>query len=313
MNSANALTKKVALTSILVMLLWAMCYPLIILSLPFSEPMLTAFFRAAIAGLLLVTIAFVLRRPFPKSWSVWLSIIAIGFTATSVGFWGMFYAAELVSPGLATVLTNTQPLIAGFLGWYFLREHLNRISILSILLGFFGIAIISATSFAAENTSLAKGVLYITIAAFGIAVSNILLKKLANKVDIFYAMGLQLIAGAIPLSFLSYSQNEFQTLQWNIQYTLVLFSLAIFGTALPFILWFWLMAKAPLYKLNIFSFLTPVFGLTIGIIYFSEFLSILQWLGVFIIGVAIYLVTNTENSTTIALKKSNIDKAGRQI
>ncbi len=282
---------RIAVVSIIVMLLWALCFPLIVLSLPFSPPMLTAFFRAVIAGCCLLAIAFILQRPFPKSVKHWLLIVAIGFTATSIGFWGMFYAATLVSPGLATMLTNTQPLIASFLGWYFLKEHLNKLTIFSILLGFLGIAIISASSLEFQQGDLAQGVIYILIAASGIALSNILLKKIASKVDIFYAMGFQLIIGAIPLSLLSISQNEFQLLQFNTEYALVLFALSIIGTAVPFILWFWLMDKAPLYKLNVFSFLTPVFGLAMGIFYFNETLSPLQWFGVLIIGCAIFLAT----------------------
>ncbi|HIB09151.1 MAG TPA: EamA/RhaT family transporter, partial [Gemmatimonadetes bacterium] len=52
------------------------------------------------------------------------------------------------------------------------------------------------------------------------------------------------------------------------------------------------MDKAPLYKLNVYSFLTPVFGLYFGYAYFSETLSPVQWLGILLIIGAIPMVTS---------------------
>ncbi len=285
---------KNTIIAILVMLLWASCYPLIVLSAPYASPMLTAFFRAIFAGIFLIIIALVFARPFPKLLTDWLYIIGIGLTATTIGFWGMFYAGTLVSPGLATVLTNTQPIIAGVLGWYFLKERINFRSLIAILLGFTGIVIISLDSLASDNEQLLSGIFYISVAAFGIAISNLLLKKLANQVDILYAMGFQLLIGGIPLGVISVNQNDILVPQWGYTYIWILSVLAILGTALPFILWFWLMDKAPLYKLNVFSFLTPVFGLSIGMMYFSESLSAIQWIGVLAIALSIYFVTKTE-------------------
>lgn len=42
-----------------------------------------------------------------------------------MGFLGMFHAAEFVSPGLATVIANAQPIIAAVLAHIFLGEHLK--------------------------------------------------------------------------------------------------------------------------------------------------------------------------------------------
>jgi drug/metabolite transporter (DMT)-like permease len=57
------------------------------------------------------------------------------------------------------------------------------------------------------------------------------------------------------------------------------------------------MDTAPLYKLNVYSFLTPIFGLYLGYTYFSESLSPIHWLGVFLVIAAIPLV----NSSTRAV------------
>ena len=283
--------KPTAVGAVVVMVLWASCYPLISLSLAYAPIMLTAFLRAAVSGLALVVLALLLKRPMPKSVRDWCLIAMIGFTATSIGFWGMFYAGSLVSPGYATVLTNTQPILASVLGWYFLHERPGKLSLGGILLGFFGILVISANSLVDQNSQAIRGIVYILIAATGIAVSNILLKKLSNRSDLIFSMGFQLLIGSIPLGFMGISTWPGEFFDWNWNYIWILITLAIPGTAVPFVLWFWLMSKAPLYKLNVYSFLTPVFGLYIGYVYFSESLTLYQWLGVAIVITAITLVT----------------------
>jgi drug/metabolite transporter (DMT)-like permease len=265
------------------MALWAICYPLISLSLPHAPIMWTASLRSLIAGSVLVFIALQLKRPIPNEIKMYAHILAIGLTATSIGFWGMFYAGSLITPGLATVLTNTQPLIAGLLGWYFLDERMGKRALFGTLIGFAGIFVISAGSiFTADSRSL-KGITYVVIAAMGMAVSNILLKKSAMKVDVLFAMGFQLLIGSIPLCLFAFFQASSSEVILNWDYVWILLLLALPGTALPFILWFWLMNLAPLYKLNVYNFLTPIFGIYFGYTFFSESLSLIQWLGVILV------------------------------
>lgn len=290
---------KISLVAITAMLLWAICYPLITLSLPYAPIMLTAFLRAALAGMILIVLAKLLGRSMPKGLTVWIHIIVIGLTATSIGFWGMFYAGSLISPGLATVITNTQPMIAAVFGWYFLDERLSKTSAVGIIAGFIGILIISVETVLVENSQMIVGILYILIAATGVAISNVLLKKLSNKADILYTVGFQLLIGAIPLGLLTVNLPDNYQIPLNLSYLSVLLALALLGTALPYILWFWLMDKAPLYKLNVFSFLTPIFGLILGSVYFSESLSLYQWGGVFIIVVAILWVNKFSKNKTL--------------
>lgn len=282
------LASPVAIT---VMMMWALCYPLIKLSLPYAPVMLTAFLRAVIAGCVLILLAHFLNRPFPRSYRLWIYISSVGLTATSLGLWGMFYAGSLINPGLATVITNTQPLIAGILGWYFLKERMSGISLIGMLMGFAGIVIISLNSLLQSERQILQGVAFVLVASFGVAVSNVLLKKIAGQIDVLFAMGFQLLIGAIPLGILAFYMTSPNSLDWQMSYTLIILALALFGTALPFILWFWLMKQAQLFKLNVYSFLTPVFGIYLGHTYFSESLTTIQWFGTTLIITAIFLVT----------------------
>lgn len=145
-ENSTALSRGTVTLLVLVAFLWALCFPLISLGLGSAPPLTFAGLRAVIAGGVLVGIAFSLGRPLPRSGRVWLGLVLVGLSATSLGFFGMFIGGGLVDPGLATVIENPQPLIASVLAWMILGEALDPGRRLGLALGFAGILLIAFTS-----------------------------------------------------------------------------------------------------------------------------------------------------------------------
>jgi len=68
----------------------------------------------------------------------------------------------------------------------------------------------------------------------------------------------------------------------------------IFGSAIAYGIFFYLAAKGNLTSLSSLTFLTPVFALTFGNLFLGEMLSVLQWVGVSLTLVSIYLINQRE-------------------
>ena len=177
----------------------------------------------------------------------------------------MFHAAEFVSPGLATVIANTQPLLAAVLAAFWLGEKLSLIGSIGLFAGFAGIVLIALPDFLADgNESYVIGVLYIILAAAGVTLSNVLIKSIAGKVDSLSAMGVQMLLGSVPLVIAAVSMEEPTTINWTPVFIASLLVLAMAGSALVYWLWFSALETVPLNRANAFSFLIPVFGLILG-------------------------------------------------
>ena len=260
-------------SAILVMLLWASCYPLITIGLDSAPHVTFAGMRAAIAGSLLLGLALLLRQPFPADRESWGWIVLAGLGITGLGYYGMFHAAEFVSPGLATVISNSQPLIAAMLAFLVLGERLSKWGWLGLLLGFVGILVIAAPQLLQGPISVTTGLYYVILAASGVAVGNIAIKKLAGRVDAAMAMGLQLLIGILPLGLIAGLTETPGDIEWSPNFILSLLGLSIPGTAIAFWLWQITLSNLELSKANVFSFLVPVFGLTIGTTFFGERLT----------------------------------------
>ena len=256
---------------LLVMFLWAICFPLITAGFAYAPHLTFAAMRAFLAGAALLVLGTALRRPLPSGARIWMLLAMTGLGATTLAFLGMFHAAEFISPGMATVIANTQPLMAAVLAHAYLGEHLGLRGKVGLALGFTGIVLIASPGLlSSAGAGSAIGFAYITLAALGITVSNVLIKRLAGTVDPLMAMGAQLMIGGVPLALLAVLTEAPETVQWSAQFTLVLLVLALLGTSLVYWLWFSLLESVELNKANAFTFLIPVFGVAMGIAFFGE-------------------------------------------
>ncbi len=277
---------------ILVMLLWAGCFPLITIGIEYAPHLTFAALRAFLAGAVLIAVAVALRRSFPKSGRLWAAITIIGFSSTGLGFLGMFHAAEFVSPGVATVIANTQPLLAAILANIVLNEKLVAQSKAGLSLGFVGILIIAMPQVLSEgHQSYILGIAYIFLAALGITISNVLIKKITPDVDALTAMGLQILIGSSPLIFGAWIMEEPASVRWSYEFVGALLGLSLLGTALVYWLWFSILERTPLNQANCFSFLIPIFGLTMGMLFYGESLHWVQLVGIALTVLGVGLVT----------------------
>jgi drug/metabolite transporter (DMT)-like permease len=284
----------------LVMLLWAICFPLIVAGFAYAPHLTFATLRALLAGVALLAVGFALGRPVPKGIRVWTILIFVGLGATSLGFLGMFHAAEYVSPGIATVIANTQPLLAAILASMFLSERLDARGKFGLALGFAGIVFIAAPQILTNQSGgYALGIAYIVLAALGITVSNVLIKRIAGEVDAIMAMGIQMLIGSFSLFVGAWATEDPWSIVWSPSFVLILASLSFLGTALVYWMWISILEKSPLNRANAFSFLIPIFGLSLGAMFFGETLGWPEVIGIGLTLLGIGLVNGKRHAIVI--------------
>lgn len=276
---------------ILVMFLWAICFPLITMGLQFAPHLTFAAMRAFIAGATLLVIALILRRNQPKSLKNWFILTLIGLGATTLGFFGMFHASEFVSPGIATVVSNTQPLMATLLALFILGEYLDTSGKLGMFLGFLGVVVIALPGLLSNSDSAyLTGISYILLSALGITISNVMIRYIAAQIDALTAMGWQLILGSIFLALIAIATEDTSTIEWSPAFLFSLLGLSLPGTALAYWLWCHILKKTELNRANVFSFLVPIFGLVMGMAFYEETYDLLVLTGIGLILSGIILV-----------------------
>jgi|TARA_B100000749_G_scaffold280077_2_gene274666 drug/metabolite transporter (DMT)-like permease len=284
---------------VLVTLAWAACFPLIELGHRAAPPLRFAAIRSLIAGASIVIPLLIYRRDWLSDWNIWKYSLIVALTYTVMGFGGMFLADGRVSPGIATVLANTQPLIAATLGFFILGERLTGRNLFGLFVSLLGIVVIAQESLSALTIDDGVlGITFILFGAFGTGAGNVFMKKSANKCDPIALTGLQFLIGFIILYPISHVFEFHLPIDWHPSFFWSLMILAIPGTSLATILWLHLLKKVRLNTLNVFTFLTPAFGLGIGFLFFEERYSFLDLSGVALTLFGIYLATTAPGKVT---------------
>lgn len=259
---------------LLVAALWAICYGLITLAVRSGDALIVAALRAAIAGASVGVFA-VFQRRSPPTRTELRVIVALGATATAMGFGGMFLAGGRISPGLAELVSSVQPPVAAIIMWVVWRTPITGRQRLSMAMAIAGIALVVAPALLGENDTLVtvEGLGFVGVGALGVAIGNIIMSR--TEGDALVLTAGQLLFGSLMLGLLALVTGS-TSIHWDVPFVLALLGLAVPGTAVAYALWFDLLSREPLNSVNIFSYIAPVIGLGIGAAFFQERLNPLQ-------------------------------------
>ena len=101
---------------------------------------------------------------------------------------------------------------------------------------------------------------------------------------------MQMLIGSVPLAVAALLLEDQTAIQWTSVFVMSLLGLALFGSALVYWLWFSVLEEVELNRAIVFSFLVPIFGLTIGAVFFGERLSVMQLSGILLVIAGIVFV-----------------------
>ncbi len=276
--------------------------------LPQTTPFFMAGIRLVPAGILVLLMAWWLKRPQPqgiKAW-FWISLFALLDGAMFQGF----LAAGLTrtGAGLGSVIIDSQPLAVALLSCWLFGEIIGVWGGIGLGFGIFGISLIGlpkewfdslfyAQNFSMTFNSLAllnSGELLMLLASLSMAAGTVCIHYVSRHADPVVATGWHMILGGIPLFFISGVWESSQWTEINLHGWLSLGYSTIFGSAIAYGIFFYLASKGNLTSLSSLTFLTPVFALSFGNLFLNEVLTSWQWVGVSLTLVSIYLINQRE-------------------
>lgn len=276
--------------------------------IPHTTPLFLAGVRLLPAGLLVLAVTAVLGRPQPQGWRAWLWIV--WFALVDGAMFQGFLAEGLLrtGAGLGSVIIDSQPLAVALLSSWLFAEAIGWWGWLGLAIGILGISLIGLPdewflNFLAHQSLtlawdwqhlLASGELWMLFASLSMAVGTVTIPFVSRHADPVVATGWHMILGGLPL-FLGSGLWESQ--QWqhlNLEGWLGLAYATVFGSAIAYGIFFFLAARGNLTSLSSLTFLTPVFALTFGNLFLGEVLTFLQWLGVGLTLVSIYLINQRQ-------------------
>ena len=253
-------------------------------------------------------------RSQPKGWAAWLWISL--FALVDGALFQGFLAQGLVrtGAGLGSVMIDSQPLAVALMALWLFGETIGVWGWLGLAIGVGGIsllglpeewilstgsrigdALIDVNSFTDLLAGLFdNGQWLMLLAALSMAVGTIISRYVCRYADPIAATGWHMILGGLPLFGLS---SQLESGQWSDLTAANWASLSystIFGSAIAYGLFFYFAASGSLTSLSSLTFLTPVFALLFGNLFLGEVLSPIQWIGVGLTLLSIYLINQRD-------------------
>ena len=279
--------------------------------IPNTTPLFMAGVRLVPAGVLVLIVAAILGKPQPKGWIAWLWIALFALVDGTMFQGFLAEGLERTGAGLGSVMIDSQPLAVAILALWLFGDRIGLWGFLGLVIGVLGISLIGlpdqlilnllqkdAITIAGSWEQLfASGEWLMLLAALSMAVGTILIRYVCRYTDPVVATGWHMILGGLPLLVVSSGVESQQWINIDLAGWMALGYATIFGSAVAYGLFFYFASSGSLTSLSSLTFLTPIFALCFGNLFLGEFLSPLQWAGVGLTLVSIYLVNQREKLT----------------
>lgn len=268
---------------VLLVLAWGSTFAAVKVGLDSAPPILFGGIRSILGGAVMVVLAFgrsgrpALRDTWPAYALLTLLNVVLFFSLQTLAI------LELPS-GLAAVLIYLQPVLVGVLAAPLLGEALTGLKVAGLLLGFAGIAVVSAGAFSGHASLLGVG--YAVAGALVWALGTIAFKRYAERVDVWWAVAIPFLVGGVVMT-LGGAATEGTDISWSGEFVAAFVYAALVGTALSWSLWFGLVGAGEAGRAASYIFFVPLVSLAIGGVLLHETLgpSLLAGAALVILGV----------------------------
>jgi drug/metabolite transporter (DMT)-like permease len=259
-----------------------------------APPLTAATLRFILATLILLTIALIKRYSFPRDWR---SLVRLGYPG--IHMYGLSYAfvylaEQRIDSALAGVLFGVFPFFVALLMW--LRYRTERLSLrawLGMCGGFAGVILISFGSLRTGG-DVFLGTLLAVAGAFAAAYGVVIHKQHFSSGNIVVAATVQMMCGGLLLALGAIFLEPWWTFPMSAAAIAPLMYLAVFGTVVAFLGYYWLLARARAVTVSLIAFVTPLIAIAVGILYGQEQMTGLVAAGSALVLSGVFLVVKTE-------------------
>ncbi len=246
------------------------------------SPTMSAFYRVAFGGVMLLVILVATRRWQRTSLSdiAWLAIPAIAFAADLM----IWHRSILyIGPGLATLLGNFQVFLMALAGLVFYRERLGWHFLGGVVLAFIGLYLLVGLDWRAVDAQYQSGVVLgiVTGVAYAIYMLTTRHAQRSGRVQLAPAQLLCVISllCAVVLGIAALVEGDSFTLP-DAQTWSALLALGFFGQVLGWVLLTRAMPRLPASLIGLLLLLQPALSFVFDVILFARPTRTTDWIGV---------------------------------
>ncbi len=253
-------------------------------------PFYSAGIRFFLAFLFLCLFAVINGLSFPKKLKDHLFFVRFGIINYLVGYASVYWGEQYINSGLASVLFAIMPFYTLIFSiWLLPSETINFKKVLGLIVGFAGLVVIFSDQMQIGSTNAIYGMIIIAIAPAFSATGTLIAKRKSGAYHPVILNTFPILYCSIAFFILSFtfeipSQAVFDS---NAIFSIVY--LALFGTAIAFALYFWMLSHQSAVLMSMITFVTPPLALIWGWALLGEQITYFLLIGLILILTGIFL------------------------
>lgn len=258
-------------------------------------PLTFAALRTLIAGLVLIPVILIQREKFPaRDSGVWKWLAAMGLLNSVIPYTLITWGETHISSGLAAILVGAMPIFTVLLAhWLTHDEKLTPMRLIGVLVGFVGVVILFLPDLQLGLQQNLAGGLAVVIAAVSYAFAATLARRhLREQSSTIVAMS-QLLIAAIVLVPFSLLLDQPYGLRPSPAALGSLVVLAVMGTAIAYVMYYWLVANVGATRTSLVTYVSPVIAVFLGALALNERLDWTTFIGLIAIIAGVAIVTRS--------------------
>ena len=202
----------------------------------------------------------------------------------------MVYGQQRIASGLAAVLNATTPLFALMVARVFAGEALTPSKVLGVLLGAGGVAVLMGPEALTANASSVIGMLCILSGTLSYAFSALWMRRLRHIPPLVSSAAQLTCSTVLLLPIAALLDRSWLLPAPSAAAMLAVLGLALFSTALAYIVFFKISASAGPSNVMLVTLLIPVTATALGVLVLDETLTIHQIAGALIIASGLVVI-----------------------
>lgn len=252
--------------------IWGSTWLFIKLGLEDLPPISFAGIRFVIACAILFPLIRARGIQLPANGRDWRLLASTGVLSFSLNYGLVFWGEQYISSGLAALLQSTLPAFGlVFAHFHLPGERMTWAKIFGVVLGVVGVAVVFSNQLAIAGEKALAGSVALVLSAMFAAYSNVLVKAYDRKLDPSILAAGQMFFGLIPLLLIGIplEGNPFGY-RWTPMAVASLLYLAVVGSVIAFVLYYWLVHNMDVTKTMLISLVTPVVAVLLGMLVLGE-------------------------------------------
>ncbi len=253
-------------------------------------PMTVAFFRVAIAAVILGAALWVSRQPLPRGLAAWAPFAVMGLVNNVIPFSLIFWGQREIGVGLAAILNATTPLFAALLAHFFTSdEKLKANRLAGVGIGIAGVVVLVGPELLGGLGQHMLPQLAVLAAAGSYGIAALWGRRFRTVPPMVTCA--QLTSSTVILLPLSLLFDGAITGDLPGRTTIAaILGLAVLCTALAYVIFFTLIRRAGASNVMLVTLLIPVSAMALGAVFLGEQVAPIDLAGAAIIGVALIVI-----------------------